>query len=300
MEVAETLLQQLDSLLRKLGDQLESWTAHHTVGQPKWWFRSPYQHVLELALFSWVLLALSVAWYFTTHKHRPPMPPGARRAMDIFMGLSCVACTCFHLYSKLSKGWQHLAWFVMPCHVLTYSYAYVLLTQHGVFRRKVFNLCLYCGWFPVMAMLFPDFDDHVFRFEGPLYIFHHIVLIVAPIYCLSRTDRFELQPLNVRYALEMTIAVTFLNTHIQQIASYLSGLNINYHMSPPNLPLDLLSEDKWYRFKVAVLLFFLGISSRMIIPPSAWMIVGKPEKYSEEGKQNGKVEGSKKKSRKID
>jgi len=265
-------LAHIDATANKLADQLEAWCSIHLETTPLFWFRTPYQHVVEAALMACLCCAMAAVWWLMKSQSPLPAAHAPRTGLDEAYAFVLAVCMLLQLYVKMFKTWADLAFLLMPCHLLTFLQIYFLLSNGGRVQRKCFNLMLYFAIFPVIAMLTPDFNDHVLAIEPYLYVVHHSLLIITPFYACTQGRRFEIQPLTVVNALEMVIIAVVVNFYVQTVAAYISGLNINYHLHPPTLPFGIFAADQFYRYKVMCLLIPLAIMTRLLVPATTRFI----------------------------
>lgn len=164
-----------------------------------------------------------------------------------------------------------LCWLTMPCHVITLAWVYILLQPKG---NGNYQLCVYiasiitgCHWGPVSAAASPDWSDHQFKIEGKIFIVHHGLLVLMPLYFAAR---YDLLPFTWKYVGHVTWVATLANVCGYTLLSYVSGLNVNYHLYPPPKLMKLpVFDTPFYRFYVIGILIALAVFFRMLVGGSA-------------------------------
>jgi hypothetical protein len=261
----------------------------------KFWYRSPQLHIVEFVVFHlFVLLCFRLSrGYFAevVTARRPTVNP--KSLLDELLGVAMVACYVIQvtLKSLRPKPSVQLFWMVMPCHLITLTWAYVLLSKGS----KNYHFCVYlatlCGafhWGPVSAAALPDWEDHRYFIEGPLFYAHHALLVVMPFYYAAR---YAILPLTPRFLAHVTAVATFINVGPYTVLSYATGLNINYHLHPPPKVTKFMPES--YRWTVIpglillttmfmVLLWAFAIGARFVarvvfgVVPAATALIAPP------------------------
>jgi hypothetical protein len=164
-----------------------------------------------------------------------------------------------------------LCWLTMPCHVITLVWVYILLQPKG---NGNYRLCVYlasvitgCHWGPVGAAASPDWSDHQYKIEGKIFVVHHGLLVLMPFYFAAR---YDLLPFTFKYVCHVTWVATLVNVCGYTLLSYVSGLNVNYHLHPPPKLMKLpMFDTPFYRFYVIGILILLAIFFRMLVGGAA-------------------------------
>jgi hypothetical protein len=228
------------------------------------WYRPPAFHVVEFILFHlfvYLCFKLSKEWYAknVTGK-RPVLNPHS--TLDLALGSILMICWLSQVVFKALRpnALVQLCWLAMPCHLITLLWCYVLLSK----GRKNYRECVYLAtlaglyhWGPVSAALFPDWNDHVFkRAEGLVFVVHHGLLCLMPFYWAFR---YDLVPMSWRFSWHYTALATFINIDIYTLLSYVSGLNVNYHLYPPPKVMHWpFLNTVYYRFNVIAALIIIS------------------------------------------
>jgi hypothetical protein len=238
-------------------------------------YRSPFMHVFEFIVFHlFVLLAykLSSGFFHETvvlqerKRQRLGMP---NSLVNKVFGFTFLACFASQVYLKAirPRPLVQLCWLFMPCHVITLAWAYILLQPAA---KRNYARCVYlasvitgCHWGPTSAAAAPDWSDHQFRVEGYIFVLHHGLLVVMPVYFAVR---YELLPFSARYLWNVTWVATLINVNFYTLLSYVSGLNINYHLyPPPKLMKAAIFATPFYRFYVIAVLVMLAATCRLCV-----------------------------------
>eukprot|EP00756_Hemistasia_phaeocysticola_P043722 Hpha_TRINITY_DN1729_c0_g1::TRINITY_DN1729_c0_g1_i1::g.158384::m.158384 len=148
----------------------------------------------------------------------------------------------------------------MPCHLFTLGWAAILLkwprsANYWGTMMTTFH------WGPAGAAAFPDWSDHAMKIEGYIFVLHHTILVLMPLYFALR---FRPVPASVRYFIHSTAFATMVNVTPYTLICYVTGLNLNYHLYPPPLPMDFIQHEH-YRPVVIVILIFLSVFFRGLL-----------------------------------
>jgi hypothetical protein len=288
-EAVAQALSLTDEVFMFLGSQLEAvWAATAWRWGPNppalYYHRPPSQHVAEfilLNLFVAVLFLLSRG--YTRAFSKPPFrPPIRRSSFDRSLGAMLMM---IWLSQVLLKAVRHqpavqILWLLMPCHLFTLGWAYILLSETCDSRFSVY-LGFLMGtfhWGPTAASAFPDWGDHTFPpFEGYLFVFHHFLLMVLPYYFAAKVGYLGLKPpaFSVSYFLHITWVATWVNVFWYAAIGYVSGLNLNYQIYPPPLtgtgPAVQLLTGQYYKPIVIALLIVLSFAFRSSLQMAFWI-----------------------------
>jgi hypothetical protein len=229
-------------------------------------YRPAALHLVEFVLFHLFVFLLyrTVPNFFRQTVASPKqlgMPTSVFNRMCGWIFLGC------WLFQLLLKGMRprplvQLCWLFMPCHLITLTWVYVLL--YSTPQRKNFRFCVYLismvsafHWGPTSAALFPDWSDHQFKIEGSIFVLHHGLLVLMPVYFAAR---YGLLPFTRPFLLHATWVATLINVGPYTVISYISGLNVNYHLYPPPKLMKLaVFATPYYRFYVIGILVFMTI-----------------------------------------
>jgi hypothetical protein len=158
-----------------------------------------------------------------------------------------------------------LCWLTMPCHFITLGWTYVLGYTGGLLGRRGTNnsdhmpwlrsmstMLIMCLWGPVFAVMFPDWEDHLFWWEGPVFLIHHGLLMLTPLYWAARYRMLSYSKEILLVLVSLSCAINF---WICTPLAYVSGLNVNYHLHPPTKVANtVVFRSQWYRFTVVSIL----------------------------------------------
>lgn len=237
----------------------------------RFWFRPPELHVAEFIAFHLICFLLyfwSRGYYMrVVHHARPARNPDS--TFDQLLGVLYVLCWLSQVLFKAVRAQPaiQLCWLFMPCHLITLVWAYVLLSK----GQRNYRFCVYLAtlasvyhWGPVSAAMFPDFNDHTFPiFERAVFILHHGMLVLTPVYWALR---YDLLPMTWHFWLHATWVATLINVGPYQVISYISGLNLNYHLYPPPAVQNKIwvFQTVYYRWYVILMLIAFTIAFRLI------------------------------------
>lgn len=244
-----------------LENVIREWGATTGISGPDViWFRPAELMVVELVLMN--LLYFLVLRRLRNWK-MPSLPIPKRLDPSIFeaiCGLILVACAICQVFFKILRPSPLLQvlWLVMPCHLHTYAWIYVLLTttSPSAFsrRRLVVSVLLGCHWAPASGV-FPDFSDQRIWLEPYVFILQHALLILLPYYWAVR---YGVLPLSVPLVARTWSVAFFQHFMLFPVVSCLSGLNMNYFFRGPPHSLDLWPFTTiYFRFKTTLVLMIL-------------------------------------------
>lgn len=230
-------------------------------------YRPPANHIVEFVifhLFVLVLYLLTPSYYrdAVTNPQRKLQESKPRSSLDTILGATYFFCWLFQIVLKSMRTMPlvQLCWMFMPCHLITLLWVYVFLYSSP--STKNFRLCVYLAslatafhWGPVSAALFPDWSDHKFVVERYVFVLHHGLLVVTPYYFAIR---YGLLPFTRDFLIHATWVATFINVGPYTIISYITGLNVNYHLYPPPKLMTLaVFATPYYRYYVIGILVVL-------------------------------------------
>ncbi len=115
---------------------------------------------------------------------------------------------------------------LQPCHLTTLVYLSVLYSTHSYRTAyKIFNVAVHFGYFPVLALLWPDTSDLILPFEVEMFWIHHYVLAAYPVYSVL-INRFPLDHHNMHYYWLAMAYNGFVHYLVQTPAGFISGTNV--------------------------------------------------------------------------
>lgn len=236
----------------------------------QFFFRPPQLHLVEFAVFHvfvYVLYRITPSYCrdVITTPLRVSMPASW---LNRAIGAVYLACWLFQVFVKAVRPTPlvQLCWLFMPCHLITLVWVYVFLYSSP--QKKNYWTCVYLAsmatafhWGPVSAALFPDWSDHQFKIEGTVFVVHHGLLVLTPLYFAVR---YQLLPFTWRFLVHATWVATLINVGPYTLISYLSGLNLNYHLyPPPKVSKMWIFATPYYRFYV--ILALIGFTAVFVV-----------------------------------
>ena len=95
------------------------------------------------------------------------------------------------------------------------------------YRRayKIFNVAMHWGYFPFLAVIFPDTNDLILPYEVEMFWIHHWVLLAYPLYTIL-VNRFPLDRHNSYYYWLAMGFNGFMHYLVQTPAGFVSGINV--------------------------------------------------------------------------
>ncbi|CUG90599.1 transmembrane protein, putative [Bodo saltans] len=229
-------------------------------------YRPPALHVAEFVIFhAFVCVVfMMVPGYFRSVVPSASVQSMPKSWLNRAFGWIFLGCWLFQVVLKAMRPRPlvQLCWMFMPCHLITLAWVYVFLYSGP--RQRNYRFCVYLvsmvsafHWGPTSAAMFPDWSDHQFKIEGSIFILHHGMLVLMPIYFAAR---YGLLPFTRNFLLHATWVATLINVGPYTLISYVSGLNVNYHLYPPPKLMSLaVFATPYYRFYVVGLLVLMTI-----------------------------------------
>jgi len=148
---------------------------------------------------------------------------------------------------------------LQPCHVNLLVLLFILnFPKKYTLPHFVYNVFIYGIWGTLLAIGAPDLRGYDMLLETENFWFEHYLLLVSP-FLLMLTDRYVLWPPSaavgiLSFSLNVLYNIPFLAT-----LSLLTGLNVNYTLSPP--PGVVENFGTYYRI---VMVFSLALISLFI------------------------------------
>lgn len=231
-EVVEVIEQPLVALANATGLRWGPTTRE------QFFYKRPIIHIIEVPLYLLLFygfLALSRNYFAdNVTKHAAREKP--KYLMDQVIGYFMLFLWGFQIVLKClhSMPLVHLCWMIMPCHVFTVLWGYILTCAP---EKKNYNLCVYLAtmmlgmhWGPLAAGLWPAIDDHEMWIEWPFFVVHHGFLIALPVYW---GIRHEYLPLSLKFLWHITGAAGFVTSAIHHPMCWVTGLNLVVHLHLP-------------------------------------------------------------------
>lgn len=240
----------------------------------KFWFQTPKEHIFQFV----VVLAVCVLMWHRSREFRKAAVAtlatrGAGWSTLCPINRLCVAllalCFASQIYTKATRPQPliQLGWLLMPCHLVTLGWMYVFLrdkpSQYGS-SCYVGTLLVDYFWAPVAALQNPDWGDHRYPFEGYIFVLHHGLLLLLPVYFAVRYHVMELSVDHVLHLGWIPIAFYFA---VGTPWAILSGLNVNYMLYPPAVkgaPRCLI-DSPFYRIPSVTALVVMSIIGHTLL-----------------------------------
>ena len=229
-------------------------------------YRPPWLHIVEFVVFHlFCIFCHKLApRFYHDNVTRKPLVGKPKSNFDAFLGVMYLVCWLSQLLLKAMRpnALIQLCWLFMPCHLITLLWAYIFLSKP---QARNYHYCVYLAslatafhWGPTSAAAFPDFEDHQYPIEGVMFIIHHGLLVLTPIYFAAR---YEILKLDFKFLCHLTMVATLINVGPYTLISYITGLNLNYHLyPPPKLVNTPVFSTIYYRFIVIAGLIVFSIS----------------------------------------
>ncbi|ORC88203.1 uncharacterized protein TM35_000182600 [Trypanosoma theileri] len=246
------------------------------------WYRSPKVHIFEflvLHLFVFFCFRASRGYFtnITKYEGRGEVSRGrsTKGRLNKLLGIIFLFLWVLQLIFKALRPtpFVQMGWLLMPCHLITLIWAFVLLRQkESEYALNVYLATLAADyhWGPAAASLVPDFGDHQYRIESYFFVFHHGLLLIMPFYFSAR---YELLPMNLKHLLHVTAVAVVVNICLYTLISYISGLNVNYMLYPPPKLWGVFPfTSKAYRFYIIAILMGCTVVFHVIISKSGDII----------------------------
>ena len=197
---------------------------------------------------------------------------GVGFTLEKAFGVFWLLCWVIQLALKCAREqWvMHMWWMAMPCHMITAAWAFIFLVgrRYPAFSLYLGSLCTACHWGPIAAVMFPDFEDHEYFLEQIYFVVHHGTLTIAPLVFVARFG--GVRP-SWAFLMNVTAVATFINISIYTPISFISGLNINYHLYPPTpLMKNPVFQSMYYRYYIIAALFV----TTAVMYPLLWLTGG--------------------------
>lgn len=226
------------------------------------WYISPAQHGFELI----ILTTLFYLGFLVTIKHicRPGSPEwkllalydNTTRMTLLEKVMSYSAMTSWFMILVYKALRNDLISMLQPCHVNLVVLIFTLnFPKKYTITHFVFNVFVHGIWGTMLAISAPDLRGYDMLLEVENFWFEHYLLLAAP-FLLMFTDRYVLWPPSLAVALLSFCFNALYNVPFLASLGLLTGLNVNYTLSPPPGILEYFGS--YYR--VASLFFVCIIS----------------------------------------
>lgn len=301
--------------------------------RPLFWYRPADLHVVEFVLFhAFVLVLFFMSRNFLSRYMSNPKSFHQIIQLDAFdrmVGAILFACWMSQVVLKAIRpnALIQMWWLIMPCHLITLAWCHILLngdlhaelpsltdtdgnaksmtTQLAakrslLVRMKASDQCRWIAtliatyhWGPAGAAAIPDWTDHQYRIEGFIFVLHHGLLVLLPFYFAAK---FGFLSASLDFFLHSTWIATWVNVGPYTVASYLTGLNVNYHLCPPPKLLKMgFFQSIYYRFYVVLALIVLSLLCRFGISFVGWFLIRLPVQWVwRKARRSERIEGKRK------
>lgn len=260
------------SLLQKLANK--TGLAWGPTATRLFWFQSPAIHIFLFVVMNFFALTFlyqrSKGFRGITISRIAAVSPKCsfKCPLNTLAGVVLLGCFGAQVYFKSMRAQPliQLGWLLMPCHLMTLSWAYVLLRQSALkYAENCFitTMLIDFAWAPLGAVLFPDQSDHQFSAEAFLFTFQHWMLLLLPIYAAARYHSVGVDRVHTYYIACNAILLYF---GFYTIFSILTGLNLGYMLYPPPLGNFCSSTyHPWYRPVLTVILILSSLVANVVL-----------------------------------
>ena len=235
------------------------------------WYLSPERHVVEMTIVAVICLAV------LSTLRMPKLSAPNKNTDDLqyppLLRLLIGACFALQIVYKLAGYPGKLYMMLMPCNtiwIMHFVHAFLPgLTANS--RHVLSQLSITYFGLPVVAIATPDLSDLTLPFEVEYFFINHALLLVFPIYWVSSGRVSLLPPAGTAkgestvsgnfakwYAFACACFALFYFAFVTPVAIY-SGINLNYMLSPPPNPGDVVSGPNFRLMSIGccATLFFL-------------------------------------------
>ena len=232
------------------------------------WYLSPERHVVEMAIVTVICLVV------LSTLRMPRISANNKNADNLqyppLLRLIIGACFVLQIVYKLAGYPGKLYMMLMPCNTIwIMHFLHAFLPGLSANSRHVLSqLSITYVGLPVVAIATPDLSDLTLPFEVEYFFINHAFLLVFPIYWVS-SGRVSLLPSTNKnettlgnfamwYAFACACFALFYFALVTPVAIY-SGINLNYMLSPPPNPGDVVSGPNFRLMSIGwcATLFFL-------------------------------------------
>eukprot|EP00796_Vickermania_ingenoplastis_P001280 gene1280-735_t len=177
--------------------------------------------------------------------------------LNTVLSVLLMSCLAANAVAKLDRPhpWIQVGWLLMPCHLMSATWAYLLMRQS---REAYPNSCylatlmLDWSWAPLLAVAYPDCSDHRHRWESYVFALQHALLLILPVYYAAR---YHTLGLHWKHVCHFTWIPIVINFGVYTPYALLTGLNLNYMLYPPVAAWSQrLFVNEWYRAVMVPLL----------------------------------------------
>eukprot|EP01083_Nonionella_stella_P008852 25618_1 len=213
------------------------------------WYMSPEYHVIESCIMNIVAILII---FLANHSSTQSLPISVYDNYDCniqnIMKYLLTMDYCLHMYYKAGnapKG-RGLWWLLQPCSMNQFIILiFLYFPRYLTTRILQYLLTLTCG--AANAMLFPDTASFTKCFSEHHFWFQHLSIYILPHYWLIHNAHIMRQTLSISNALTTHAMFMLYQFVILETGSILTGVNLNYCMSPP--PTKILTQHG-HRYRI--------------------------------------------------
>lgn len=242
------------------------------------WYLQPERHIVESTIAT-IMAFLVIGYLKRNHdddknnsvkQQKKPL----NQQPPILMRLATLVMFTTQLTYKLNGYDTKILQMLAPCNVL-WILAMVLHFHPSLSAskfRQIIQLFSTYIMLPIVALAVPDVSDLTLFAEVPMFFLHHTLLILIPVYYVV-TGRVSLltegggggsfmvgASSNARHWLMGCAYFTLLYFPIVSLVGIWSGINLNYMLSPPPNPGDVVGGENFRSMSVGCcsVIFMLG------------------------------------------
>eukprot|EP01060_Flectonema_neradi_P023042 TRINITY_DN31272_c0_g1_i1.p1 TRINITY_DN31272_c0_g1~~TRINITY_DN31272_c0_g1_i1.p1 ORF type:complete len:301 (+),score=18.02 TRINITY_DN31272_c0_g1_i1:30-905(+) len=255
-----------------------------------YWQRPVEYHVAELVTINAIAVIIGVVGWVLLAREKPKknttgllrLPASVEKSFSLFL----FALFVIQVWYKLQRDTgiidvagisREVVWLSMPCHI------YTLLASYALLRRDTMTatLCVTLSWNTFLGSAFADFSDQRHWTEPYVFIVHHMILNLLPLYFAVA---FKIRSFTLGWFLWSTSLMTLWNMAIHTPLSYLSGYNVNYHIHPPirGAPNRIFGTDVFYKPKIIIILMLLSTTSHFLFSGIGSLIIRRASSTKED------------------
>ncbi|KAL1916060.1 uncharacterized protein VTP21DRAFT_6064 [Calcarisporiella thermophila] len=261
------------------------------------WYLSPRQHATEILVFNLFFGVLFFVYAKALYRQGNLIPLAfqnftpSRSATftDFAVFVLTLASTLLIAIHKIIRS--SLLCMFQPCHAnMTLLSILLFFGWKGEKKNWMvalgFNVYLHYVWATVLALVQPDLRNFSLLFEQENFWLVHVLLLVVPIY-MVHSGRYPVFPLSLEFALFSYAAIGLYHVFVLESVVLISGVNINYMLSPP--PGLLQKFGPYYRILMYVGGVVLSLISRYVIIESSLSLFDR-KRHSATEKKRQKIE----------
>ena len=257
------------------------------IPHSRYWQRPVENHVVELVIInaSAVMMGFMGWKYLSNEKPKADKSNELKlpRVLEKIIAVMLASLFFIQVWYKLQRSTgvidtagisREVVWMTMPCHIYTLLASYALFTHDSV----IGTLCVTLSWNTFLGSAFADFSDQRHWSEPFVFILHHFLLNLTPLYFAVA---FKIRNFTVGWFLWSSSLMTLWNMAVHTPLSYVSGYNVNYHIHPPTsgAPHRLFGPDVYYKPKIILILMLLSTVSHVLISGVGSFITSKVNKH---------------------